>query len=56
MKIISFEDETGSLTVMTESGRSLVDKNRSWELKTEQNSQPDSAMLYGTTVKVKPLT
>jgi len=38
MKVISFEDETGSLTVMTESGRSLVDRNRSWELKTEQNS------------------
>lgn len=38
IKVCSFEDETGSLTVMTESGRSLVDKNRSWQLKAQQDA------------------
>lgn len=38
MKVISFEDEAGSLTVMTENGRSLVDRNHSWQLKTELDS------------------
>jgi len=39
MKVISFEDETGSLTVMTESGRSLVDRNRSWQLQAHQDAR-----------------
>ena len=37
MNVVSFEDEAGSLTVMTASGRSLVARNRSWELKTQQD-------------------
>jgi len=37
MNVVSFEDEAGSLTVMTENGRSLVARNRSWELKTQQD-------------------
>jgi len=37
MNVVSFEDESGSLTVMTASGRSLVDRNRSWALKTQQD-------------------
>ena len=37
MKVTSFEDQDGGLTVLTESGRALVDKSRSWMLKTQQD-------------------
>lgn len=38
IKITSFEDQDGGLTVLTENGRALVDKTRSWNLRTQQDS------------------
>lgn len=37
IKVTSFEDQDGGLTVLTESGRALVDKARSWSLQTQQD-------------------
>jgi flagellar hook-associated protein 1 FlgK len=37
MKVVSFEDQAGGLTVLTENGRSLVDRTSSWKLRTQQD-------------------
>ena len=35
MKVTSFEDQDGGLTILTENGSALVDKTRSWNLRTQ---------------------
>jgi flagellar hook-associated protein 1 len=37
MKVTAFEDQDGGLTVLTESGRTLVDRTRSWNLRTQSD-------------------
>ena len=37
MKVVSFEDQAGGLTVLTENGRTLVDRTNSWKLRTQQD-------------------
>jgi flagellar hook-associated protein 1 len=37
MKVVSFEDQAGGLTVLTENGRTLVDRTNSWKLQTQQD-------------------
>lgn len=37
MKVTSFEDQDGGLTILTENGSALVDKTRSWNLRTQQD-------------------
>jgi len=37
MKVVSFEDQAGGLTVLTENGRTLVDRTSSWKLRTQQD-------------------
>ena len=40
MKVVSFEDQAGGLTVLTENGRTLVDRTSSWKLRTQ--ADPDT--------------
>ena len=45
IKITSFEDENGGLTILTENGSALVDRTRSWKLQTQFNSDRGFRMI-----------
>jgi flagellar hook-associated protein 1 len=38
MKVVSFEDQVGGLTILAENGRTLVDRTNSWSLQTQLDS------------------